>query len=76
MSSEQKETPVIKTTDLERLIEAFEKSQAQVLEMLELMKSAIYISMEPIRDRLERIEKAYDLKPARPTLQTEEEGNE
>ena len=76
VSDEEKpEQPVISTMELTRLVESYEKAQAQIMEMAEMMKTAFFVALEPVRDRLEKIEQKYDLPVARPepVQETEEE---
>lgn len=72
---EENKPPTITDIELTRLVEAYEKAQAQIMEMAEMMKTAFFVALEPVRDRLESIEKKYDLPVARPKPvdETEEE---
>ena len=76
--SEHKYPDTVDVTDLERVIEAGEKAMAQVRELAAMMETAYMIAMEPLRDRLERLEAKYNLKPARvePVEQEEETTND
>lgn len=59
--------------ELTRLIEAYDKAEQQLTEMFEMLKAFALISLEPLRDRLEKLEDKLDLKPARPVPVVEEE---
>lgn len=66
MTEENPEQPTISTMELTRLVESYQKAQAQIMEMAEMMKTAFFVALEPVRDRLEAIEKKYDLPVAKP----------
>ena len=73
-SEEHQYPDTIDVTDLERMIEAGEKAMGQVRELAAMMDTAFQIAMEPLRDRLGRLENKYNLRPARvEKVQTEEE---
>lgn len=70
----------VNLTDLERLVEAYEKAAEQIQEMAALMQTAFLIALEPLKDRVEALEAKYNLRPARAELiaatQEEETPNE